>query len=465
MLTLGIVMKHFKKLLCMVSLAATLPVFLCAREINWDWTQIDPTVVSFPKNFLWGCADSALQTEGIVTAGGKTIENSWTVYEKSEGKVQVGVACERWTRYKEDFALTKDLGMNAHRFSVDWSKIEPEEGKFDQEAMQHYVDMVDELVSLGLKPMITVFHHAAPLWFMHKKGFEDEKNIAYFVRFARYVFNHLHEKVPFWIIFNEPIAYAFEGYFRGRYPPGKNSLTLAGKVTLNQLNAHVAAAQEFRRINRNAKIGIAHMSHPIDAFTKWNLFEKSVSKLFSYLMNETTITFFKTGKFKWVSPWIWATNEQAPGALDFFGVNYYTHTTLKQIHPFRMEAMTRPEEKVVDASDKAERSKVMYPEGLYRSIVRASKLNIPIYITENGAATDDPALKTEYLQKHLYVISRAISEGYDIRGYFFWTLVDCYSWNKGYGNKHGLYAVDFATQERTFRPANQYLIDIIQRFS
>ena len=231
------------------------------------------------------------------------------------------------------------------------------------------------------------------------------------------------------------------------------------------MNAHVAVAQEFRKINPQAKIGIAHMCHPIDSFTSWNLFEKSISKLFSYLMNETTIQFFKTGKFKWISPWTWGYNEHAPGSLDFFGVNYYTHTTIKQFSPFRMEAAIRPDEKIVDFSERAERSKVMYPEGLYRSIVRASKLNIPIYITENGAATDDPQLKTEYLQKHLYVISRAIAEGYDVRGYFFWTLTDCYSWNKGYGNKHGLYAVDFETQERTFRPANQYLIDTIRRFS
>ena len=214
-----------------------------AREINWDWSTINHNNIWFPKNFLWGCVDSALQTEGIVTAGGKTVKNSWTEFEKTlYGDRGVGVACERWTRFKEDFALLNDIGMNAYRFSVDWSKIEPQQGVFDHEAMQHYVDVVDELLSLGITPMLCVFHHACPLWFMQKKGFEKKENIKYFVNYATYLFKHLHNKVKFWIIFNEVVAYAFEGYFRGKYPPGKNSLSLAGKVILNQLNAHVATA-------------------------------------------------------------------------------------------------------------------------------------------------------------------------------------------------------------------------------
>lgn len=436
-----------------------------SREIHWDWSKIDAEKIWFPKNFLWGCADSAIQTEGIVSANGNLVENSWTMYEKSKKLVPVGAGCHRWDRYKEDIQLLKNIGMNTYRFSVDWSKIEPQEGKFDQDAMQHYIDVVDELLTQGIMPVLTLFHHVAPIWFMEKDGFEKEKNTDYFVRFAVFVFKQLHAKVPMWIIFNEPVAYAFEGYFRGEYPPKKNSLALAGKVILNQLNAHVAAAQEFRKINSQAKIGIAHMCHPIDAYSRWNLFEKSITKLFSHLMNETTITFFKTGQFTWLPPWVRGKNKLAPQSLDFFGVNYYTHTTIRQLSPFKMVAYAREDELIVDWSENSERSKVMYPEGLYRSIVRASKLNIPIYITENGAATNDPALKEEYLKKHLYVISRAIAEGYDVRGYFFWTLIDCFSWNKGYSNKHGIYAVDFETKERTYRPSAQYLIDTIKKFT
>lgn len=436
------------------------------REIHWDWSKIDPTAIWFPANFLWGCADSALQVEGIDIDDGKKIENSWTELEnKTQLPVKVGSACERWTRYKSDFALLKQIGMKGYRFSIDWSKIEPEEGQFNGQSMQHYIDVVDELIRLGITPIVTLFHHVCPIWFMQKGSFEYDENKKYFVRFAKYIFNRLHKKVPFWIILNEPVAYAFEGYFLGNYPPGKKNFFIAGKVIHNMLNAHVAVAQEFKKLDEKPKIGIAHMCHPIDGFSSWNPFEKMVTKWFSYLMNETTIQFFKTGKFSWPPSWIKGKNKFAPRTLDFFGINYYTHTTIKQIHPFKMEARIRSEEKVVDLSKRMERSKVMYPEGLYRSIVRASKLNIPIYITENGAATEDPELREEYLKKHLYAISRAIAEGQDIRGYFFWTLTDCFSWNKGYENKHGIFAVDFETQERTYRPSTQYLIDTVARFS
>lgn len=436
------------------------------REIHWDWSKIDVTHIQFPKHFLWGCADSALQTEGVETVHGQYVENSWTDYEKSaQLPFPVGKACERWTRYKEDIALLKSIGMNAYRFSIDWSKIEPREGQFEYQALEHYISEVDELLAQGITPMLTLFHHVCPSWFMQKGGFEFAENNKYFVRFAQYVFAKLHKKVQYWIIFNEPIAYAFEGYFRGHYPPNKNSLRLAGYVILNQLNAHVEIAQAFKKIDQSAQIGMAHMCHPIDAFSRFNPFEQMLTKFFSYLMNETAIQFFKTGKFRWVQPWVLGKNPLAPQSIDFIGVNYYTHTTIKQVHPFKMEARVRPEEKLVDVTlGNEERAKVMYPEGLYRSIKRVAQLGIPIYITENGAATEDPALKEEYLKKHLYVISRAIEEGFDVRGYFYWALTDCFSWNKGYKNRHGIFAVDFQTQERTYRSFTQYLLDVIARF-
>lgn len=437
-----------------------------AKQMWWDWSVINTDDIFFPKNFLWGCADSALQTEGLMTCNNQTVENSWTDFACQQGPdVQIGNACQRWMRYKEDIQLLKDVGMNAYRFSVDWSKIEPQEGMFDHGAMQHYCEVVDELLAQNITPMITLLHHVCPSWFMQKGGFENKYNTFYFVRFAKHVFKHLHKKISLWIIFNEPVAYAFEGYFLGKYPPGKKSLALAGSVILNQLNAHVAVAKAFRVIDPTVKIGIAHMCHPVDAFYWWNPFENLIAKLFSYLINETTIKFFRTGKFVWPPTFVKGFNEDAPGSLDFVGINYYTHTTIKQSYPFKLEATVRSSEKIVDNCKEPRRAKVMYPEGLYRAIVRVATLNLPIYITENGAATEDPKLKDEYLKKHLFVLSQAIKDGYAIKGYFFWTLVDCFSWNKGYENKHGLYAVDFETQERTFRPCNQYLLDVIKQFA
>jgi beta-glucosidase len=436
-----------------------------ARELQWNWNQLDSTDVFFPKNFLWGCADSAFQTEGIVTAGNQQIDNSWTEFEKERNHIQgVGQSCQRWTRYKEDIALLHESGMNAYRFSIDWSKIEPKEGVFNQKALQHYIDELELLYSYGITPMLTLFHHVCPVWFAQKGGFEYSKNIPYFVRFARYLFTHLHTKVPFWIIFNEPVAYAMEGYFRGTYPPGKKSLRLAGKVIKHMLYAHVQTANVFRAINPNVKIGIAHMIQPLDSYSSWNLVEKSIGKWMSYLLNGTTIDFFKTGTFNWTPTWVHGYRKDAPASLDFIGINYYTHTTIRQYSTFHLGASIRPDDKVVDSSKDPERSKVMYPEGLYRAIVRASALKIPIFITENGCASANNALKNEYLKKHLYVVSRALKEGYPISGYFYWTLTDCYSWNKGFSNKHGIYQVNFETQERSLRANCSYLLETIKKF-
>lgn len=439
------------------------------RELRWDWTTIDPTQIWFPPHFYWGTSDSALQTEGVVTANNTTISNSWTDFEIKQstsglGQERVGVACERWTRYKEDIHLMKECGMNMHRFSIEWSKIEPEENVFDEDALQHYVDMVDELLDNGIIPMITLFHHTYPLWFARKNGFELEENSYAFKEYALKVFNRLHDKVPYWIIFNEPVGFALEGYHTGNYPPGKKSLRLAGKVALNQLNAHVMVAKEFKRVDNTVKIGLSHIFNPLDAYHKWNPFELVAAKAFDHVVNDLTIKFFKTGKFNWLYLKRHR-NIQAPGSLDFIGINYYTHTMIKQTGLFKMEPSNRPDEVILDKPSKGRACKVLYPEGLYRSIVYAAQLGIPIVITENGASTENVELREEYIKKHLFVISKALAEGYPIHGYLFWTFTDCYGWAKGYTNKHGIYAVDFKTQERTLRPSAHYLIDTIKKFS
>lgn len=439
-----------------------------APEIHWKWDKINHLNVQFPQTFLWGCVDSAFQTEGVVTSGGQQVENNWTRFEqKVNAQIRVGRGCDRWNRYEEDIERMASIGMRAYRFSVDWSKIEPVEGQFDEEALAHYSAMIDCMLARGITPFITLYHHICPQWFEDRGGFARSKNSTAFLNYATKVFNRFHNKVRYWIIFNEPVAYAMEGYFRKTYPPQKHNLRLTGKVIRNMLNTHVTVAQAFKKINSSVQVGIAHMMHPVDAYSTWNYFEKSVSKWFNHLMNTTTINFFKTGHFSWTPTWVSTYNELAPKSIDFIGVNYYTHTTLKQLGPLSMEARVRKTEPIVDFSENHERSKVMYPEGLYRSIQKAARLNKPIYITENGCASEDVALKDDYIKKHLYVVSRALKEGFDIRGYFFWTLTDCYSWNKGYNNRHGIFAVDFETMERSTqpRPHCAYLLETIKRFS
>ncbi len=461
-------MKRFCKWMGQVILASVIIFFqLHSYELRWDWNTLNVHSVSFPHTFLWGCADSALQTEGVETVDGKLVENSWTAFEKQLNiplEKRVGKACERWTRYKDDYQLLKNIGMNSYRFTIEWSKIEPVEGIYDQAAMQHYVEMVDELLRLNIIPIITLFHHTFPVWFAKKGAFENKQNSYHFVRFALYVFRHLHSKINYWITMNEPIGFALEGYYRGVYPPGKKSLQTAGYVAKNLLYAHVSTYKELKKMNPNVFIGITHIFNPLDAYYVWNPLEQAVARTFDYLVNKTVIKFFKSGTFDWAYL-VRGYNEDAPQALDFFGINYYTHTTIKQTNILSLKPTHRQDETLLDSPHDGRVCKTLYPEGLYRSIKNCAKLRIPLFITENGTASCNAAVRDEYIKKHLYVISRALKEGFDIRGYFFWTLMDCFCWRKGYADKHGIYQVNFQTQERTLRPGCEYLIQTIKQFS
>lgn len=422
--------------------------------------------VSFPTAFLWGCADSALQIEGMESVNNRMIESSWTQFEKTRSIAEskrVGVACEHWKRYEDDIQLMREIGMNARRFSIAWEKIEPQEGIFDQMALDHYKDEIKAMRSCGIMPMITLFHHNLPVWFAKKGGFAHKKNNKYFIRFARHVYKQLHEIVPFWITLNEPVAYAIEAYWRSNYPPGERSFIQAGRVALQLLDLHVITYYSLKQIDSKPRIGIAHVMNLIDPYHKWNPLEVVITKLIDYVVNNLTIDYFKTGRFNWLMM-VRKRHKRAIGALDFIGVNYYTHTILKQTDLFNIEPVVLPHEKQLTESIGDGRGcKVIYPEGLYRCIKRASILNIPMYIAENGSSTDDPTLTELYIKQHLTILSRAIKDGFNVRGYFYWTLMDCFGWKKGYEPKQGMYHVDFQTQERTLRPAFAYLIDLMKQ--
>ena len=482
-------------LLGIISLMLSLHQFSLSISAK-RWKKIPITQVNFPKNFMWGTADSALQTEGVVTSNNATIENSWTVWEKElvmkEGKLQsrypqqnrAGTACNRWHCYDQDMKRAADLGMNAHRFSIEWSKIEPQKGVFDPIAMQHYIEYVKSMLKNGLQPIPTLFHHAWPLWFEYKEdptrgfAFEDSKNIQDFVDFAVYVFKSfqkagLSEYIKIWLTFNEPVGYAMAGYLHKQLPPGKKlELVLCGKVVKNMLDAHIAVFDALKKIDPTLKISFAHIMNPIEPYHKWNPLDAVPASIFDFLLNDVALLYFKTGTFYWITSldikkiiscicsltiYTQEFNPRALNKLDFIGVNYYTHTLLKM---FKESA--RPHEKLADGYE-TKKIKAIYPEGFYKSLKKASMLKIPILITENGFAAKTDALREEYLQKHLYILSKAINDGMDIRGYLFWTLTDCFGWGS-YSN-HGIYHVDFTTQKRTLKKGASYLIDVIKNHS
>lgn len=443
-----------------------------AVDIIWqsDRQHPDAFVLSnfkFPENFQWGAATSAYQIEGAATADGEFCENNWT---RDTKKVHPGVACDHWNRYKEDVQLIKQAGLNAYRLSIEWSKVEPKHGVFDERAMAHYVDLCDELIINGITPIVCLFHHTWPTWFDDKDAFEREQNCDDFVQFADYVFEHLGKKITFWMTFNEPVGFVMEGYLTGRYPPyrGFNELGLLnfkqilqrpGIVLKNMLNTHVRIYQRFKKNNPVVQIGFPKVMHPLEPYHPWNPTERMLCAFFSYLLHDVTINFFKTGLYNWAYA-VGGYNALAPQSLDYLGVNYYTHTLMCQKLTGGICLASRPDELL------AENGKAVYPTGLAWSIEKAATVGVPLYITENGIATNNDELRDTYMKQHLYEMCKKIDEGIDIRGYHAWALMDTYGWRKGFKDAgYGLYAVDFAggTLARTLRPGVYNFVEFVKQ--
>ena len=193
-------------------------------DIEWDWNAINTSDIHFPSSFAWGTATAAHQVEGNNT------NNNWHVWERSVDEKGIsrihendtsGIAADHWNRYPEDISLMTELGVNHYRFSIEWSRIEPQKGYYDLIALSHYRKMCEDLIAAGITPVATLHHFTHPIWFEEMGAFEEDENIEHFVRFSELVFKELMDIVPIWCTFNEPSVFVAQGYFNGIFPPGK----------------------------------------------------------------------------------------------------------------------------------------------------------------------------------------------------------------------------------------------------
>ena len=423
---------------------------------DWDWDKIDPSNMNFPKNFLWGSATCEYQNSGAQNCP----NNNWATWENAfdeNGKSRIKNAqkskksTDHYNLYKEDIYLMKNLGLNSYRFSIEWSLIEPEEGKFDNEAIEHYKNLIDELIKNGITPMITLHHFTTPNWFHEKGSFEKEENIDYFVRFSSFVFNQFSNKVNLWCTINEPAIYSFVGYVLGRFPPGEVDLQKAGDVLKNLLIAHTKVYEKLKSLpnGQNSKIGIVHNILKFEPYNSWNPIESIPCSYLSDITSNAVVEFFKTGYFNFYIPLkAYTTYENFDPKLDFVGLNYYSHPLLKMQISYSEPLYSS----CYEGQEMSDYTFRLYPEGLYRAIEEISAFNVPIYITENGIPDNNDTKRSVFINRYLYALSKAIEDGFDVRGYFYWTLVDNFEWNEGFLVKFGLYDVDFDTQQRTLKP-------------
>lgn len=396
----------------------------------------------FPEGFKWGSATSAHQVEG-------GNHNDWSEWEGSAKRVEQlkkegknpddfisGKACDSYNRYEEDFDIAKSLNQNIHRLSIEWSRIEPKEGRFDHEAMLHYVNVIKALRARGLEPMVTLWHFTNPIWFAEKGGFLNVDSPTMFTRYVKYVVDNLRDRVGLWITFNEPTTiYSTFAYLMGVWPPHHKNLLSMFTATNNFTKAHILAYQEIKKIydvppalaetslvSHNVMVGFAENNAYVVISRNW--FKGLAGRIYNYFRNLRFISK--------VAPY-----------CDFIGLNYY-NLDRKIFKNFDV----LPKQQFVP-SKKWE----LYPKGIYYRLMDLKQFKKPIFITENGIPNVIDGERISFIKDHLYWVLKAIHGGVDVRGYLYWSLLDNFEIVDGFPVRFGLVEVDFETFERKVRPS------------
>jgi beta-glucosidase len=391
---------------------------------------------SFPDGFLWGAATSSHQVEG------DNRWNDWWQFEQA-GRLpyRSGDACRHYERYEQDFEMARGLGHNAHRFSIEWSRIEPRPGHWDHGALQHYVDVVRALRARGIEPIVTLHHFTNPAWLTELGGWLRKDTVARFADYAKRVAERLAGEVRYWISINEPTVYAKHAFVAGAWPPGmRGSWRQALAVMRNMARAHAAVHTIMHRHREDAMVGFAHSAPLIMACNPQRPLDRSAALMRDAALNH--LPFLLLGR----SP---------KRCLDFIGLNYYNRTVVRWAP--RGQALLFGEDCVADHHGEPRRFSDMgweiYPEGLRLTLERfAVAYGVPLMITENGIATGEDELRSWFLLRHLEALGDAIARGVPVLGYLYWSLIDNFEWAEGTAPRFGLAAVDFATQERRVRP-------------
>ena len=345
--------------------------------------------------------------------------------------VSAGLA-GHYDNYEHDFDLLKKMNLNAYRFSVEWSRIEPSEGSWDAEAIEHYKEYVRALKKRGITPMLTLFHFTLPVWFAEKGGFEKRSNIKYFVRFAEKILNELGADIKYVITINEPETYAAQSYYEGNWPPSVRSKWRFYKVLRNLIRAHNKTAKMIHGLNRSYKVSIAKNSayiYPGD--NAW--VTRLSAHIFQYFQDDYVI-------------------KRVRKTCDFLGVNYYFSS---RVYGYRIH---NPDEQVSDLGWD------LSPENLQFVLERLhDKYKMPIIITENGLADGKDGKRKWWLAQTIHAMQHALRYGVQLEGYFHWSLMDNFEWAHGKWPRFGLIEVDYKTGQRKMRQSAITFSNVIKR--
>ncbi len=417
----------------------------------------------FPADFAWGVATSSHQVEG----GNRN--NQWAAWEQRgriRSKDSVGLACDWWRNAESDFDRAHSLGLNALRLSVEWSRIEPQEGCWDETALGRYRQMLRALHERGMRPFVTLHHFTNPQWFEAKGGFAAPESVALFQRFTQRVVGALGDLCRDWCTFNEPNVYTSLGYFLGEFPPGfKGRFLVAARVMRHLCLAHAEAYRTIHTLQTDANVGWAQHyvvfkpRRPESALDRWlcGFIHRRFNDNFAEGIHSGRAP-FPLNKFGQSLP-------DVKGTCDYVGINYYSRLrvgfTLRSPKTLFIKITVPPHKPQGDSGVEVPYGEA-YPEGLRWAVDHFAQLKKPIYILENGVPDRDDRIRPWLIESTLNQMRSLMATGCDLRGYFHWTLTDNFEWNEGWHLRFGLFELDPATQTRKARPSSELYARLIR---
>ena len=394
-------------------------------------------LLKFPDGFLWGAATSPTQVEG-------SIQNEWTDFTARDGGT-CRIACDHYHRYAEDVDWMAKIGLNAYRLGIEWSRLQSAPlAPLNQDELARYVDILDRLKAAGITPMVVLHHFSNPPWINAAGGWTNPSTIPAFTDYTRKLVAALKDRVWLWNTFNEPDTYACLAYVLGGFPPQRKwKLGQFRKVIAHMAHAHLQASRIIRQAGekgRKMEVGIAKNWTFFHAYKKYSLWDRTTAFACHYTFNKLVLDAFLGGERR--------------AASTFIGLNYYGRV---RFHHFRAMVPASGahagllEDFGLVCDDMVER----YPAGLVKILSYLHRrFRLPIYITEHGSASDDEQFREYDLRENLTALHGAMADGVDVRGFFYWSLLDNFEWQFGYTKKFGLLAVDFSDEKlpRSMKP-------------
>lgn len=408
--------------------------------------------LSFPEGFLWGASTSAHQVEGHTHTdwdqweklhAAKLAVNAPRLYGrldqwpelKRQATTQTnyiaGAASDHWNHYAEDYKLAAEMGLTAFRLSVDWARLEPRPGHYDQAALKHYRKMLLSVRRHGMEPFLTVWHWTIPTWLADAGGWTDPRTPSRLAALAEWLARDLGDLVKFWITLNEPNVYTERGYLSGDWPPGRRDLRAWRLANHNLAEAHRQVYRAIKAVQPEAQIGLSNNVIPYSAYRR-NWINKFLLSLFNFHWNHQIL-------------------RRTRDCLDFIGVNHYFR--------YRINLGFNK----IGRAKRSDMGWELYPRSMYAALVGLQRYRKPIYITEHGLADAQDRYRAWFISESLRSVHRAMRHGCDVRGYFHWSLLDNFEWSDGKWPRFGLIEVDYSTQQRRPRPSAKTYATIISR--